>query len=455
MYKGSGGIYHMQDMEQNNKNEFVIERIKERPINRKKLARRSFITAAMAVLFGLIACFTFLVLEPVISNWLYPEEEPHIILFPEEQEEMEPEEMLSDNIPAEATPEPAGASRPVFPDNPEAEKMMELLNYVTLDIENYSQLYQALGEQVKETKRYIVDIAAIESSTDWLQNVTENQTIGTGVVIGNNGKELLILTNYGYLKGADNLQVTFSNGANVEAQIKQQHTASDVAVLSVNLNVLGNKIESIPIATFGSTSTQSLLCMPVIALGNPLGEPGSVGYGMITSESGQVSMVDANYKLLMTDIYGSQNASGFLFNMKGQVIGMLTTKKTSSDLRNMITAYAISDLKKIISNLSKGSHIAYLGITGTDVSQEANRKGQVPLGVYVKDVAMDSPAMQAGIQPGDIIVGMGNTVVTGFVNYFSAITGMESGEAVKIRIMRQFQSEYKEMEFNIVLGAAD
>lgn len=173
MYKGSGGIYHMQDMEQNNKNEFVIERIKERPINRKKLARRSFITAAMAVLFGLIACFTFLVLEPVISNWLYPEEEPHIILFPEEQEEMEPEEMLSDNIPAEATPEPAGASRPVFPDNPEAEKMMELLNYVTLDIENYSQLYQALGEQVKETKRYIVDIAAIESSTDWLQNVTE------------------------------------------------------------------------------------------------------------------------------------------------------------------------------------------------------------------------------------------------------------------------------------------
>lgn len=455
MYTRPGGIYHMQDMEQNNKKEFVIERIKERPINRKKLARRSFITAAMAVLFGLIACVTFLVLEPVISNWLYPKEEPNIILFPEEQEEMEPEEMLSDNIPAEATPEPTSISGPVFPNNPEVEKMLELLDYITLDIENFTQLHQALREQVKETSRYLVNIAAVRSSTDWLQNVTENETLGTGVVIGNNGKELLILTNYDYLKDADSLQVTFSNGANAQALIKQQHTASDVAVLSVSLNVLGNKIESIPIASFGSTSTQTLLCTPVIAMGKPLGETGSVGYGMITSENGLVSITDANYKLLMTDIYGSQSASGFLFNMKGQVIGMITTKKTPDDLSNMVTAYAISDLKKVIANLSKGSRIAYMGITGTDVTQEANRKGQVPLGVYVKDVAMDSPAMKAGIQPGDIVVGMGNTVVTGFVNYSNALMSMESGETVKIRIMRQFQNEYKEMEFNIVLEAAE
>ncbi|MBQ9142222.1 MAG: serine protease [Lachnospiraceae bacterium] len=445
----------MQNMEQQDKKDFVIEKIKERPVNRKKLVRRSFITAAMAVLFGLIACFTFLVLEPVISNWLYPQEGPNLVIFPEEQEEMEPEEMLSDNIPVEATAEPTITSKPIFPSDAKTEQMQELLNYITLDVEHFAQMYKALNEQVKELNRYMVTITAVEATTDWLQNVTKSQTIGSGVVIGNNGKELLILTNYNYLKNADSLQATFSNGASVEAKIKQQHIASDVVVLSVNLNILGNKIESIPIATFGSTSTQSLLCTPVVAMGNPMGEQGSIGYGMITSESGQITMVDANYKLLMTDIYGSQNASGFLFNLKGQVIGMITTRKNTSDMRNMITAYAISDLKKIISNLSKGTRIAYLGITGTDVSQEANMEGQVPLGVYVKDVAMGSPAMQAGIQPGDIITGMGNTVVSNFVNYFSAITNMESGETVRIRIMRQFQSEYKEMEFNIVLEAAE
>ena len=70
--------------EQNDASEkkFMIEKIKERPVNKKKLLRRTLITASMAVIFGLVACFTFLVLEPVISNWLYPEEEPQVVVFP-------------------------------------------------------------------------------------------------------------------------------------------------------------------------------------------------------------------------------------------------------------------------------------------------------------------------------------------------------------------------------------
>ncbi|MDE5747520.1 MAG: hypothetical protein K2I21_08075, partial [Acetatifactor sp.] len=86
----------MPDRQESNHDNFMIEKIKQRPINRKKLIRRTVITASMAVIFGLIACFTFLVLEPVISNWLYPEEEPEAIIFPEEPEEMLPEEMLEE-----------------------------------------------------------------------------------------------------------------------------------------------------------------------------------------------------------------------------------------------------------------------------------------------------------------------------------------------------------------------
>ena len=76
--------------------EFMREKIKPKPVNKKKLLRRTVITALMAVVFGLVACFTFLVLEPVISNRLYPEEEPKEVAFPEETptEEMKPEDML-------------------------------------------------------------------------------------------------------------------------------------------------------------------------------------------------------------------------------------------------------------------------------------------------------------------------------------------------------------------------
>ena len=200
----------MQDMEQNKKNDFVIEKIKERPISRRKLLKRTLLTAFMAVMFGLIACFTFLVLEPVISNWLYPQEEPDVVIFPEEKEEMEPEEMLSDYLPTEATPAPTSA--PIFPENMEKEQVQELLNYITLDIDNYTQLYTALSDKVKELNHSMVTVTATISKTDWLGNVSQSQTQGTGVIISNNGRELLILTNYNFLKDADALKVTFWEG---------------------------------------------------------------------------------------------------------------------------------------------------------------------------------------------------------------------------------------------------
>ncbi len=88
----------MPENNRNQQNDFMIERIKERPVNKKKLFWRTMTTAAMAVVFGLIACVTFLLLEPVISNWLYPEEEPEPVTFPEDQVEINPEDMLVDPI---------------------------------------------------------------------------------------------------------------------------------------------------------------------------------------------------------------------------------------------------------------------------------------------------------------------------------------------------------------------
>lgn len=110
----------MPDLEQKAQNDFVIEKIKVKPVNKKKLMRRMVITVALAVIFGLVACVTFLLLEPVISNWLYPPEKPEVqtVSFPEDREEMSPEDMLAENLPTD-TPEPIPTPTPE-PD-PEAE----------------------------------------------------------------------------------------------------------------------------------------------------------------------------------------------------------------------------------------------------------------------------------------------------------------------------------------------
>ena len=127
--------------EQNDVSEknFMIEKIKERPVNKKKLLRRTLITVSMAVIFGLVACFTFLVLEPVISNWLYPEEEPQVVVFPEDQDEMSPEQMLAENMQQENQ---NSQSSSVPGEVMEQEQIRELLSGIILDLDNYKQILE-------------------------------------------------------------------------------------------------------------------------------------------------------------------------------------------------------------------------------------------------------------------------------------------------------------------------
>lgn len=442
----------MTEKEQNEQNSFLIEKIKDRPINRKKLVRRTIITASMAVIFGLIACVTFLVLEPVISNWLYPEEEPQIVVFPEDMEEMSPEDMLAENLPTES-PQPTPEAEDV---TLKEEQIEEILSGVILDKENYRELYIALSDYVSQMNRCMVTITAVTSNIDWFNNVQESRNQASGVIIANNGRELLILADASALRQAEKLILTFSNEVQAEAQIKQQDKFTNLAVLSVALSDLPTEMmeEGIALAALGKSNTKNLLGTPVIAMGSPMGTSNSIGYGMIVSGSTQIYAPDRNYKLLMTDIYGSQNAGGVLFNLQGEVLGIITSGKTGTDMKNLVSAYGITELKKVIEKMSNGTSIAYMGISGLDVTQEANEEQGVPYGAYVKEIAMDSPAMLVGMQRGDVITEMDGKKVTQFSDYSAILMQLAPGQTVEITVMRRAQNEYKEMNFSVELGEA-
>lgn len=232
----------MSDREPGNQNEFMIEKIKQRPINRKKLLRRTILTASMAVIFGLIACFTFLVLEPVINNWLYPEEEPQVVVFPEDQREMSPEEMLAENLPTES---PAPTEEPVEESvTLDEDQIQAILGRVVLSKENYAQLYDGLHSFIYDTEnepddtpglmQYMVTIRGISSNVDWFNTVQESNSQASGVIIADNGKELLILVDYSPLKNADNLILDLSDGFyQIEVSLKGYDPATNLAVLAV------------------------------------------------------------------------------------------------------------------------------------------------------------------------------------------------------------------------------
>lgn len=101
--------------------------------------------------------------------------------------------------------------------------------------------------------------------------------------------------------------------------------------------------------------------------------------------------------------------------------------------------------------MSNGEKAPYLGISGVEVTKDANERLGVPYGAYVKEVEMNSPAMQAGIQQGDVLVQMNERSILSLNEYIRVLMDMQVGDTVEITVMRLSQDEYKEMKFQIVL----
>lgn len=438
----------MPDADQNKQSDFMMEKIKERPVNKKKLLRRTVTTAAMAVIFGLIACLTFLILEPVFSNWLYPEEEPQAVVFPEEIDELAPEDMLVED----GTPSIQEAVESVMLED---EQIQKILDNVSLDKENYLQLYDAMSSYVEELNASMVTVTGVSSNVDWLNDTYEQEGQTYGVLVANNGKEYLILTSRATVRQKENIRVTFCSGESAEAEVKQTDSQTSLAVVAVPISSLTKETrDAVKVATLGSSNLKNPVGIPVVALGSPLGSVGSAGYGMIVSAAVPLSKVDANYKLFVTDIAGTSDGLGVLFNMQSQIVGIITPDRARAELKNNVTAVGISELRKLIENMSNGKTAAYMGISGTDVTADANREYGVPFGAYVREIEMDSPAMFAGIQRGDVIVEIAGNSIENFNNYAAALLRLDAGQTVTVIVQRSVQNSYREMEIELTLGEA-
>lgn len=428
--------------------DFITERIKQRPVNKKKLLRRTLITAAMAVIFALVACLTFLILEPVISNWLYPEEEPAPIEFPAETEEMLPEDMyVNDEQMEQPKEEPPKMKL-------EDEQIAQVLDNLELTIDDYADMYRAMSDFAKEVSRAVVTVTGSVSNVDWFNDPYESQDQTSGIIVAKLEEEILILVNYEKMVEAESIMVTFNGGEQAEAVIKQRDVNTKLAICSVVSSELDvETLENIDVAdlTAGSNN-RAIVGNLVIAIGRPLGISDSVGYGIITSNDGTWNAVDSNYKILTTDIYGSENASGVLVNLRGQILGIIDNSHNSEDMKNMISAVGISELRKVIERMSNDREQAYLGTHGMDVTSEANENLGVPFGAYITEIEMNSPAMTAGIQSGDIIIGIGEMTISSYSDLVKTLMNHQPEETVAITLMRQGPEEYVQMDVEVILG---
>lgn len=450
--------------------DFMVEEIRQRPVNRKRLIRRTVTTSFLAVLFGAIACAVFLLLEPVLNSWLYPAETPNPVVFPTETQEGElsPEEMIA----AEKDLQKAEAEEAVN----QAVSQLDISKLNTSQIEDsiredlFHKLQRQISEEIavqmeaqeaqgsvpevseeppdnamRQVLHSVVTVTGIKSGVDWTGEIFENSGRTSGLIVADTGEALLILVNGKHLKGAETIRITFSDGAVCEGALQAQDQITSMAIVRVDRELIPEetRLTEIP-ATLGSSAREELLGRQVLAVGSPMGTQGSVSYGIITNAEVQLDISDSSYTLITTNIYGSTQASGILADTAGNVIGWIDMGYNKIDTANLISAIGISEIKTLIEHMSNRVQMTRLGIHGADVPAQVHEEQGVPIGTYVRRVEMDSPAMNAGVQSGDIISSFDGKPVSGCEELMEFFEGAEPDRNYPMTILRQGMDGYTE-----------
>lgn len=293
-------------------------------------------------------------------------------------------------------------------------------------------------------------------------NQYEEQTgAGSGIIIGQNDTELLVVTNNHVVEGADSLQVQFIDDETVDAAIKGTDSEKDLAVVAVKLSdIKKSTLEQIKVATLGD-SDELEVGEGTIAIGNALGYGQSVTTGVVSALNREVQYENRTMKLIQTNAaINPGNSGGALLNSKGEVIGINAAKYSSSSVEGMGFAIPVSSVKDVIENLMNKETLTkvdsdkkgYLNIYGRDVTSTLSETYSVPTGVYVIEVMEGGAADKAGIEKSNVITKINGESVSSMEDLQRKLEYYEKGTEVTLTIQYAKGNEYKEKEVKVTLG---
>ena len=292
----------------------------------------------------------------------------------------------------------------------------------------------------------------------------EAEGSGSGIIIGENDSELLMVTNNHVVSDATTVNVTFADGESYEAQVKSTDSDTDLAIVVVKLSdIKESTMNQIKIATIGDSDSLKV-GEQVVAIGNALGYGQSVTTGVISALNREVTVSDSNSntnytaELIQTSAaINPGNSGGALLNAAGEVIGINSVKYADTSVEGIGYAIPISTAMPIIEDLITKEKVdeadsAYLGIGGVDVTSDVAKTYNMPTGVYVAQVKENSAAEQAGIQKGDIITAFDGKDVSSMEDLSSKLQYYKAGTTVDVTIQRSSNGQYEEQTLAVTLG---
>lgn len=319
-----------------------------------------------------------------------------------------------------------------------------------------------ISDVVEEVMPAMVSIVNKYTSTSysiWGQSYSQQgESSGSGIIVEESESELLIVTNNHVVNGAEILEITFIDGTTAQAVIKGVDADMDLAVVAVPLDSLSAEtLDSITVASLGDSESLKL-GQPVIAIGNALGIGQSVTDGIISALNRELTMEDGSQgTYIQTNAEINEgNSGGALLNIRGEVIGINSSKIAGSKVEGMGYAIPISSASPIIAGLMKDKvpeeEAGYMGITMQEITDQVIQMYHMPQGVFVYDVEEGSAAQAAGIMKQDIIVQFDDRKITSFTSLKSALQYYRAGDTATVTVMRQINGEYVSYELEITLG---
>lgn len=411
---------HRPDQEQNQEEyAFIQEVIKDEKVDRRNRTMQIGRWVSIGLIFGIASCIGFFALKPFWES-----------VFQRNPSRVE--------IPKDDATE-------TMENSEDADSQEELMS-----IENYRELNEQLKEVAMEAEKSIVQIMGIGQNENWVASQYTSSYQTTGLIVADNGPELLILTEYSDIRDAGLFRVVFADGTKHEAVMKQKDGNSNLAIFSVAKSEIAESTwGKIKVATLGNSNVLARGSL-LIALGHPFGCDEGIGYGVASSVDETILLADGEYRILITDMPKVESGNGFLFDSYGRVMGIINTDLTKNI--GTLTAMGISAIKTEIELMSNGKNVSYIGIIGTMVTEEMSEAQGIPKGFYVSEVEVDSPAMKAGIQSGDIITEIDNKKITALSGYHTAVISQEAGKTIKITGLRYGGEDYVDIKFSATVG---
>lgn len=298
----------------------------------------------------------------------------------------------------------------------------------------------------------------------WGQTYSQEASAsGSGIIVSENEKELLIATNAHVVEGANTLEVTFIDDSKIEAKIKGIDTDMDLAVIAVaKADISEESSKVITIAKLGDSDALKL-GQPVIAIGNALGYGQSVTNGIVSALNREITLENGSTgTFIQTNAaINPGNSGGALLNINGEVIGINSNKIGGSAVEGMGYAIPITSASPIISELLNRqtrdivdeAKRGYIGISLQEVTSQISQMYNMPKGIYIVEIVEGGGAEGAGLMQGDIITKFDGQGISSYSALQEMLQYYSVGDSAKITYERFENGEYVTHDTIIKLGA--